>query len=274
MSNNSAISDVAQKGMKAANTVKSAVKLGKSIAAAAKGGAAGGWIGAAAAFAWENRRLVAAIIVGLVVILLIPVIIICMLPSLIFGGISDAFSPIDADNPIINNVTVIAENMKTITDSLEGILTESLKATLDKIDEDKATLPEGTYVEIVHPVVDETNYNKSLLISQYCASREKDYKSISISDFENTVKQHSDKIFYYEKTDEVRQVEETVIVVDSSTGKEKENIITVEKNFTIYTVFINSEEYFADNIFKLTDSQKELAKNYTENLNLYLNGGI
>ena len=56
--------------------------------------------------------------------------------------------------------------------------------------------------------------------------------------------------------------------------QEKENIITVEKNFTVYTVFINSEEYFADNIFKPTDSQKELAKNYTESLNLFLNGGI
>ena len=66
--NSSGISDVVQKGAKVANTVKSAAKLGKSIAAAAKGGAAGGWVGALAAFAWENRRLVAAIIIGSVVL--------------------------------------------------------------------------------------------------------------------------------------------------------------------------------------------------------------
>lgn len=272
--NQSAISDVAQKGMKAASTVRGAVKVGKSIAAAAKGGAAGGWIGAVAAFAWENRRLVAAIIVGLVVILLIPVIIICMLPSLIFGGLSDAFSPMDADNPVINNVTVIAENMETITVSLEGILAESLNETLDKIDEDKATLPEGTYVEIVHPVVDETNYNKSLLISQYCASREQDYNSISISDFENTVKQHKDNIYRYEKKEELRPVDVEVTVVDAVTGEETTNVIFSEERFTVYTVFYNGEDYFADNIFNLSAEQKELAKDYSENLSLYLNGGI
>lgn len=272
--NQSAISDVAQKGMKAASTVRGAVKVGKSIAAAAKGGAAGGWIGAVAAFAWENRRLVAAIIVGLVVILLIPVIIICMLPSLIFGGLSDAFSPMDADNPVINNVTVIAENMETITVSLEGILAESLNETLDKIDEDKATLPEGTYVEIVHPVVDETNYNKSLLISQYCASREQDYNSISISDFENTVKQHKENIYRYEKKEELRPVDVEVTVVDAVTGEETTNVIFSEEKFTVYTVFYNGEDYFADNIFNLSAEQKELAKDYSENLSLYLNGGI
>lgn len=272
--NQSAISDVAQKGMKAASTVRGAVKVGKSIAAAAKGGAAGGWIGAVAAFAWENRRLVAAIIVGLVVILLIPVIIICMLPSLIFGGLSDDFSPMDADNPVINNVTVIAENMETITVSLEGILAESLNETLDKIDEDKATLPEGTYVEIVHPVVDETNYNKSLLISQYCASREQDYNSISISDFENTVKQHKDNIYRYEKKEELRPVDVEVTVVDAVTGEETTNVIFSEEKFTVYTVFYNGEDYFADNIFNLSAEQKELAKDYSENLSLYLNGGI
>lgn len=272
--NQSAISDVAQKGMKAASTVKSAVKVGKSIAAAAKGGAAGGWIGAVAAFAWENRRLVAAIIVGLVVILLIPVIIICMLPSLIFGGLSDAFSPMDADNPVINNVTVIAENMETITVSLESILTESLNETLDKIDKDKATLPEGTYVEIVHPIVDETNYNKSLLISQYCASREQDYNSISISDFENTVKQHKDNLYRYEKKEELRPVDVEVTVVDAVTGEETTNVIFSEEKFTVYTVFYNGEDYFADNIFNLSAEQKELAKDYSENLSLYLSGGI
>lgn len=272
--NQSAISDVAQKGMKAANTIKGAVKVGKSIAAAAKGGATGGWIGAVAAFAWENRRLVAAIIVGVIVILLIPVVIISMLPTLIFGGTGSAYSPMDADNPILNNPTAITENMETITVSLESILTESLNATLDKIEEDKATLPEGTYVEIIQPVVDETNYNKSLLISQYCASREEDYNSISISDFENTVKQHKDNIYRYEKKEELRPVDIVVTVVDAVTGEETENVIFSEEKFTVYTVFYNGEDYFADNIFNLSVKQKELAEDYSENLSLYLSGGI
>lgn len=272
--NQSAISDVAQKGMKAASTLRSAVKVGKSIAAAAKGGAAGGWIGAVAAFAWENRRLVAAIIVGLVVILLLPVVIIAMLPTLIFGGTGSAYSPMDADNPILNNPTVITENMEAVTTSVETVFSESLNVILEEIEQDKETLPENSNVMIVYPTVDESNINTANIISQYCAAKNQDYETVSVSDFEATIKNHKDKIYRYEKTEEMKTVENTVTVVDSSTGEEKENIIITEEKFTVYTVFYNGEDYFADNIFNLSAEQKELAKDYSENLSLYLSGGI
>lgn len=272
--NQSAISDVAQKGMKAASTVRSAVKVGKSIAAAAKGGAAGGWIGAVAAFAWENRRLVAAIIVGLVVILLLPVVIIAMLPTLIFGGTGSAYSPMDADNPILNNPTVITENIESVTTSVETVFSESLNVILEEIEQDKETLPENSNVMIVYPTVDETNINTANIISQYCAAKNQDYETVSVSDFEATIKNHKDKIYRYEKTEEMKTVEKTVTVVDSSTGEEKENIIITEEKFTVYTVFYNGEDYFADNIFNLSAEQNELAKDYSENLSLYLSGGI
>lgn len=272
--NQSAISDVAQKGMKAASTLRSAVKVGKSIAAAAKGGAAGGWIGAVAAFAWENRRLVAAIIVGLVVILLLPVVIIAMLPTLIFGGTGSAYSPMDADNPILNNPTVITENMEAVTTSVETVFSESLNVILEEIEQDKETLPENSNVMIVYPTVDESNINTANIISQYCAAKNQDYETVSVSDFEATIKNHKDKIYRYEKTEEMKTVEKTVTVVDSSTGEEKENIIITEEKFTVYTVFYNGEDYFADNIFNLSAEQKELAKDYSENLSLYLSGGI
>lgn len=272
--NQSAISDVAQKGMKAASTLRSAVKVGKSIAAAAKGGAAGGWIGAVAAFAWENRRLVAAIIVGLVVILLLPVVIISMLPTLIFGGTGSAYSPMDADNPILNNPTVITENMEAVTTSVETVFSESLNVILEEIEQDKETLPENSNVMIVYPTVDESNINTANIISQYCAAKNQDYETVSVSDFEATIKNHKDKIYRYEKTEEMKTVEKTVTVVDSSTGEEKENIIITEEKFTVYTVFYNGEDYFADNIFNLSAEQKELAKDYSENLSLYLSGGI
>lgn len=272
--NTSGISDVVQKGMQTANTVRGAVKTGKAIAAAAKGGAAGGWIGAVAAFAWENRRLVVAIIVGLIVILLIPVVIISMLPTLIFGGTNNAYSPTDADNPILNNPTVITENMDAVTVSLEGVLTDSLNTTLDKIEQDKATLSADANVEIAYPVIDEANYNKSLLISQYCAAKNQEYENISIADFESVLNRNKDKIYRYEKTEEKKLVETTVTVVDSATGEETENVIFSEELFTVYTVFYNGEDYFADNIFNLSAEQKELASDYAENLSLYLSGGI
>ena len=206
--NQSAISDVAQKGMKAASTLRSAVKVGKSIAAAAKGGAAGGWIGAVAAFAWENRRLVAAIIVGLVVMLLLPVVIIAMLPTLIFGGTGSAYSPMDADNPILNNPIVITENMEAVTTSVETVFSESLNVILEEIEQDKETLPENSNVMIVYPTVDESNINTANIISQYCAAKNQDYETVSVSDFEATIKNHKDKIYRYEKTEEIMIIEE------------------------------------------------------------------
>lgn len=272
--NTSGISDVVQKGMQTASTVRGAVKTGKAIAAAAKGGAAGGWVGAVAAFAWENRRLVAAIIVGVIVILLIPVVIISMLPTLIFGGTNNTYSPTDADNPILNNPTVISENMENITASLEGVLTESLNEMLTQIEQDKATLSADANVEIVYPIIAEENYNKSLLISQYCASKNQDHNNISVSDFKNTLEQHKGKLYRYEKKDELRPVEIVVTVVDAVTGEETTNVIFSEELFIVYTVFYNGEDYFADNIFNLSTEQKELAGNYAESLNLYLNGGI
>ena len=272
--NTSGISDVVQKGAKVANTVKSAAKLGKSIAAAAKGGAAGGWVGALAAFAWENRRLVAAIIIGSVVILLIPVVIVSMLPSLIFGGTNNTYSPTDTDNPILNSPVVINENMEEITISIENILTESLNLTLEEIEQDKATLSADMNVDIIYPTVDEDNYNKSLLISQYCASKDKDYYNISISDFENVLTQHKEKYYRYEKKEELRPVETVVTVVDATTGEETTNVIFSEELFTVYNVFYNGDDYFADNIFNLSAEQKELAVNYSESLNLFLSGGI
>lgn len=272
--NSSGISDVVQKGAKVANTVKSAAKLGKSIAAAAKGGAAGGWVGALAAFAWENRRLVAAIIIGSVVILLIPVVIVSMLPSLIFGGTNNIYSPTDTDNPILNSPVVINENIEEITISIENILTESLNLTLEEIEQDKATLSADMNVDIIYPTVDEDNYNKALLISQYCASKDKDYSNISISDFENVLTQHKEKYYRYEKKEELRPLETVVTVVDATTGEETTNVIFSEELFTVYNVFYNGDDYFADNIFNLSAEQKELAVNYSESLNLFLSGGI
>ena len=104
--------------LSAANAVRGAVKTGKAIADAAKGGAAGGAVGAAAAFAFENRRLIAAVIIGLTVILLLPAVIISMLPSLIFGG---------TDSPDLNNPAAVTENIQAATGVINTVFGENLK---------------------------------------------------------------------------------------------------------------------------------------------------
>ena len=272
--NQSAISDVMQKGMRAANTVKGAVKVGKSIAAAAKGGSAGGWIGAVVAFAWENRRLVAAIIAGSIVIFLMPVIVVSMLPGIIFGDTNNAYSPLDSLNPVLNSPTVITENMENITSSIQDILNEGLTSVMKEVEQDKSTLPKDTNILISYAEDKAIENSANLILSQYCASKNYDYSNISLADLENTLRKNLNKLYRFEKSEEIIPDEVVVTVVNAQTGEETKNIVVVEELYTVYTVFFNGEDYFADNIFKLTDEQKKLANDYLSNLNLYLQGGI
>ena len=91
---------ISEKGAQAANAVRGAVKTGKAIAGAAKGAAAGGPYGAVAGLVWGNRHLIGKIILVVVAIFLLPILFILMLPSLIFGGLVDAFTPDDPTVPI------------------------------------------------------------------------------------------------------------------------------------------------------------------------------
>lgn len=69
-----------------AHTIRSAIKVGKMVSAAAKGAAVGGPYGAAIGAALGLRKHAGAIAAAIIVILLLPVIFILMLPSVIFGG--------------------------------------------------------------------------------------------------------------------------------------------------------------------------------------------
>ena len=113
--NQNPISEPLQKTGQAANAAvntakfaKSAAKLGKSVAAAAKGASAGGVWGAIAAFAWENRGLILKITIAVSALLLIPVLIICMLPSVVFGGLEQPYSLDNKEALIMNDSTVIS----------------------------------------------------------------------------------------------------------------------------------------------------------------------
>ena len=83
----------------AAHTVKGAIKAGKAISGAAKGAAAGGPYGAVAGAVWAGRKHIGKIVAVIVILLLLPVLFVLMLPGLIFGGLINAFSPADTEQP-------------------------------------------------------------------------------------------------------------------------------------------------------------------------------
>ena len=111
----SSFSEAVETGASAAHTIRGAIKTGKAISSAAKGAAAGGPYGAVAGAVWAGRKHIGKIIVAVIALLMLPVLFVLMLPGLIFGGLTNAFSPSDPEIPILNSKTAIIENANEIT---------------------------------------------------------------------------------------------------------------------------------------------------------------
>ncbi len=265
-----------QKTAQAANAVRGTVKMargaakvGKSIAAAAKGASAGGIYGAIAAFAWENRKLIAKITVAVTAVLLIPVLIICMLPSVIFDGLERPYSLDDPDALLLNDSTVITDNIEKISASLGSVMNESKAEVLKKIEKDFER-SDADHMEIIDSHESLTDQNVMSFVAQYSASKYGDYRSVSIADMESIVKEHRDDLYTYTKVTEDR----TTIVyresVDPDTGETVQTETEVTEKWAVYTVVYGGANAFADSIFKLSEEEKMLAKDYEENLKLFL----
>ena len=248
----------------AAHAIHGAVKAGKAISGAAKGAAAGGPYGAVAGALWEGRRHIGKILAALAALLLIPVLFVLMLPGLIFGGLTGGFTASDPEIPVLNSEQAIIENANNITFSVNAILAEGLDDVLARIDANfTASGADGKEVE--NPYSAGPVYNVNLFVSQYCAARNADFKNLSLTDMENILRGSKQQLYSFTRREEIRESTET----DPETGEEE----TVTEVWMIYTVVYNGEAYFADNVFHLTEEQKELTGNYSENLSLFLGDG-
>ncbi len=267
--NNSALEPI-QKGAQAANAIKGAVKTGKAIAAAAKGASAGGPYGAIIGFAWGSRKAIVKILIAVIAFMMIPVMIICMLPSLIFGGLSGSHSADNPDVPILNDSTVVNDNLTEITSKISPILNEALEDIIISIDADFPNTG-AEFKETITPYENSIEDNVNSFISQYCASKNEDHNSVSVSDMENIIRQNKDKLYSYTLTIEERPVRFIYMTVNSETGEVMTSESIVNKKYAVYKIVYNGADYFANEIFGLTDEQKALAEDYSENLSLFLN---
>ncbi len=267
-SNNPA-SEPLQKSAQAANTIRGAVKTGKAIAAAAKGAAAGGPYGAIAGFVWENRNLILKIIIAAAAVILIPIIIICMLPSVIFDGLKSAFVPDKPHIAILNDSTVIKNNLNDISSSIGSVMSEAMSDILAQIDTDFAN-SNATQKEIINPYANTTHFSVISFVAQYSASKSTDYQSVSISDMEYVLQSHRDKLYSYTEDLEKRTRLIQTVTVNEESG---EDIVTekeITETWAIYTITYNGEEYFSEHVFALSEEQKRLAEDYASNLTLFL----
>ena len=237
----------------AVKLAKSIAKLAKTIASTAKGAAVGSIYGAIAAFIWENKGLILKIVFAVSLILLIPSLIICMLPSVIFNGLSEPYSIDNGNALILNDSTVITNNINRISNSIGKTMAKAKEDILSDIERDfKRT--DADQIQIIDPYESTLSYSVASFVSQYSASKSDSYQAVSILELESVMENNRHKLFSYTRAFEERTVPES---------DETEKV-------AVYTVVYNGEEYFADHIFHLSDKQKALAADYRENFKLFL----
>lgn len=230
----------------AASAVSGAVKTGKAIAEIAKGAATGpaGTVGAL----WKNRHTVAKAATVLGGLLLLPVLFVMMLPSIIFGGLTA-----EQDTIILNNDGAIMENISEAEQTVWTVVYQAHDKVVSEIQWKISSLEENERGIMIDNFTGSLNSNSLSLLSQYSAS--KNYKEISISDLEKTIREGSDELFSYS--------------VSSSSSTNAEGIAVTTYR---YTVKYGGDDYFADRIFRLDDKARKTAEEYTSNLSLYLYG--
>lgn len=266
----SGLNEAAEISAHAADAVRGAVKTGKAVSGAAKGAAAAGPYGAVAAALWTHRKAVVAIIAGL---LAIPVLFIMLLPSLIFGGLTQAGSEGNPDSPILNDNAAIVENINQISQAISDLLEEGQEDVRARIDADFAASG-ADQKEIINPYENSPAYNANRFIAMYCAAKNQDYVSISLKDMEALIRKAKNSLYTVTSTEETRATTVTDTVIDEKTGQVTETEREVSEVWKIYTIIYNGETYFEDKIFALSDEQKELAENYAQNLSVFLGDGM
>lgn len=261
----SGLKESLQAGASMAHAVKGAVKAGKAVSGAAKGAAVGGPYGAVAGALWQGRKQVSKVVIVIVALLMLPVVILAMLPSLIFGGVGNSHSPADPDTPVLNSVTAMTENANEIAFTVSGILGEGMEDVAVQIESDFAASG-ADQKEVINPYASSQAYNTNMIISLYCASKDKNVESIALTDMADILRNNKQHLYSYICREEVRERTET----DQNTGEES----TVQETWRIYTIVYNGESYFADHVFALTEEQRELAVDYAANLSLFLGDGL
>lgn len=244
-------------------TVVSAAKTGKAVANIAKGAATGGVHGAAAAAVGSSKKWV----VPLIGILLLPVVIVAMLPTVIFGTLLGDGT--DTPNGISNN-DVLMQNITDMNTGISEVLSNGLNDVLERINADFASSGCDD-MEVENPYGSDVVFNANAFISQYCAYMNADAESISSEDMIDLLMSHKDKLYSYTFKDETRAVK--VDDGDSSETDSSEEPVTTTIKVRVYTIAYNGEAYFADQVFALTDEEKNLARQYAQNLTVLLGDG-
>lgn len=240
-------------------TAASQITRMKSASKILKSAATSGPLGAVIGIAIENRHSLTKISAAIIGVLLLPVLFIIMLPALIFGSLFENIGAL-TDNSKIN------DNIHNSNQAIVEVLQEQHDAVLSEIDAEIYKLPGGDTASISDPYAYSININANQLIAQFCASQN-DFEDINIKKLKSQIRKNADGLFSYDTASENVTLEITQEAGDTGPTKQ-------EVSFTRHTYTVNyaGDSYFADHVFHLTDEQKELAKNYAENMTTFFGG--
>ena len=202
-----------QQSNSAESTVYAASKTGKAVANVTKGAATGGVHGAALDTAKNAKKW----LIPVAAVLLLPVLIVAMLPSVIFGP----FFGIGTDNTnAIADDTVLTQNMMDLNTGISTVLSEGLVDVLSRIDTNFAASGCDS-MEVNNPYGSDVVFNANSFISMYCASKDQDISSISLSDMESIVLTRDINTAKKWLHDKVRGTERTGVLVSKESARFK-----------------------------------------------------
>lgn len=248
-----------------AQMIQGAVRTGKVISGAAKGATAGPY-GAAIGALLGMRGHIGKIAIAVVVLLMLPFLFVLMLPSVIFGGLTNPNSSGNPDQPILNDNAAIVETTNNLAFTINQILGEGIDDVTVRIAQDFAGTSGDNY-EIVNPYEGNLISNTNSFLSQYCAAKDQDWKTLSPSDLESVLRAGKSYLYTFTSTTETRWVD--------ADNPETPDVVEQEAElWYIYTIKYNGEAYFADTIFHLSNEQKVLADDFAWNLSLFLGDGM
>ena len=139
------------------------------------GGPYGAAAGAALYAAQHSKKFLAAADV----LLMLPVLFVLMLPSLIFGGLTNSGS---TGQPILNDNAAIVQNTNDIAFAVNQILGEGITDAEARIAQDFAATGGDNY-EVVNPYASDMSGNVNSFIAQYCAAKGDTWDTISRKSF-------------------------------------------------------------------------------------------
>jgi|GEM_PF-1431837 len=210
---------------KASGAAMEAAKMGKAAAMIAKGAAAGGPGGAALAALKNPKTTVKLVVIGLVVFML-PILLIAMLPLIIFGaivgfvgGVLSAIGAFFQSLPVIGTIIVfigslfgsggagydysaeqiyfdnafdmahIVYNLERAHEIIGEAHLEQYQETIALINEEIMLIPSEDEVRIIGIEGDVFQFNTSIILGMYAASRYGDVMQISLDDLRNAMNQ-------------------------------------------------------------------------------------